>query len=421
MSPESSSSQSMNVYDTECKQLLSALYDLHRRGLGKRPHLVTFDCFEKAELVCLDTLHYMLASSQAGNLRGQRFHHAVRFSPQLPNGERQDQEHVQIVSNHSTVVESNREETVGLMPPLALATLMSGSWKLQNMQELLARLRDLLDYPDPHHMPFSVADLPEGWRTTPEAQAIERYIQHIARLYVQPHQNSYGTHPTANFDRDGENSNAGPMCSCSLSPSSQNYGQQCNEYVYPNLQDQNTERESECIDTTVCSSCGKNKFTLSENLESEPHEESHIPANLTVCLPPVDKISNTVNSENTNPYHGCENIQGVLDYNGDSAESSDIDSHDNRIIKGKGNANSCRDLNPHSYSNSPNHLSYSKMAILPPFGIKEISKLDKHPIGFSQDIIPPDQCRSKSGFTLERMEQLNADSGWSEENLDTYN
>ena len=447
MVSEPTSLQPINSCDSECQQLLSALYRLHCRGLGKRPHLVTFDCFDKAELVCLDTFHWMAVTSRPVPFRHPRSHGTVSFKPgnssHLANIERQAHEHVQILYNHSSLAETDREQTGRLMPPLVLAAQVSGFWRLQNMYELLARLRDYLDYPDHQRLSFSMIGPPEGWRTSPETQAIENHIQQAAKLFLQslPETQTHFSNVTvANPNRDHETSSISPVCNCASSFSSTQCLQQCNP--------QNEATDNDCNETLLCTLCGKIKFT--RNAASESLGKNSDALNLTVpsngcdtlndyntemCLestPNMKRVGNHLYSDYVVSYQECQSAQFVQNCDVDSVEFSGNDCrigfpypHHEKFAtssaKIKVNATSCSDLNQYSNSNSYSPLFDPRRVILPPLPVNVTSELDKHPLGFSQDIIPPDRCRSKSGFTLERMAQLNADSGWSEENLDMCN
>ncbi|RUS85672.1 hypothetical protein EGW08_006548 [Elysia chlorotica] len=430
MSPDSV--QSAHSCDLECAKLLSTLRRLHCRGLSRRPHLVTFDCFGKAELVCLDSFHWMTGATRETprqTFRDGQPQETVSFlrgSASASAGtERRAQEPVQVLYNHLAPADVERDQSDGLLSPLVLAAQVSGAWQLQNVPELLARLRDCLDYPEHQRLTLAVTGPTEGWRNSPEVRAIEHHLQQAAWLYRGSHQDTQ-THifHGAVVDAARDIENGSPLCDCSVSFSSPPYRQQHNS--------KNCGPNRACTDTLLCTFCGKIKQTGRGNVESDSNGKtsdllgsintSRYPC--TTALPCESPPAAGRAGEAAVSFQGCDGVQLVKDCDRDSVDSSDNDCSSgfssprhkkilNSSSQIKMNASSCSDLNHLSSSNSYSPMFEPARVILPPLLVN-----DKHPLGFSQDIIPPDQCRSKTGFTLEHMAQLNADSGWSQDNLD---
>ncbi|GFR89110.1 hypothetical protein ElyMa_002534900 [Elysia marginata] len=439
---ESTTSLSLNSCDLECCHLLSALRRLHCRGLSKRPHFVTFNCFDKAELVCLNAFRWMM-----GSVKGPRLCGELSFAPHgsSTSDPRHAHEDVQIMYNHSTTAETEREETAELMPPLVLAAHVSGAWHLQNMQELVARLCDILNYPHDQHGVLSMSAIPAGWRNSPDVQAIESLIEQTARLYAQ-HQEGENKNSLNQTAADCDRLDGNLLCKCPSPSPSYLQLQQCPDLFKQAKGDDN--------DTLPCSRCGKLKSPIGQDQEVEHQLETAVASSCNVhsqvgavltefsttvaqhrnLAPSMNNTNSIPYSQTRTPYQEYSNVQQNRNCDVDSVEFSEIDSpslgfsqchyEDWRSSSAKAtlkpNANSCLELNHFSNSStSLNPWAQPKMAVLPPLGVPVSSGMDRHPLGFSQDIIPPDQCRSKAGFTLERMAQLNADSGWSEEHLDS--
>ncbi|GFO43991.1 hypothetical protein PoB_007049600 [Plakobranchus ocellatus] len=472
MSAEPGLSQPVNSYDTECEQLLSTFTKLHCRGMGRKPHFVTFDCFNKDELICLDAFQWMMAPTST-------LHHGQRASPARmaftsaastvsPSDFRGDREQIEMVVHHAAPNEISNEETVGLILPLALAVQVSGVWRLQNIRELVTRLHEMVDYPNRRRLPSAFSAAGEDWRALQEVQVIEQELELAANCYLQSHHCTQAIHPISHdtsVDGDteliesddsihneavGDDANIAYLCQASTPEkhllhheSFLQSSTESEEARYNTSNDQNAWRvkgnlgDEVNLDFPQCRCSGKrdsDKTGFAGNAlitcSSSIHQNKLSPSDNPISRSRAAHKPALPTAQSAPQGQGCSRDTG-------STDCSDVDFNvdhpgskqhkpSNHGSKKKLKAASWRILHP--LKNSSSHelttrisndgLSSPRAAFLP-LATKGVSELNTHPLGFSQDIIPPNQCcgSSSGGFTAEQIARLNADGGWSEEDL----
>ncbi|XP_059142765.1 uncharacterized protein LOC131930345 [Physella acuta] len=115
--------------DTLCMQSINSLREHQGLGHGSLPHMVTFDCFQQAELDCVHEFKNILSVNHSAELAG----------------------------------------------PIKLASLGPDGWQLENLDILLFRLYRLSQLPQNFSQSFS------GWRQSDQASYVIRYLEQFTK------------------------------------------------------------------------------------------------------------------------------------------------------------------------------------------------------------------------------------------------